>query len=80
MIPKIWKKKVKKCPKCGDTSILNGWVTKRIWADDIGGRIFCPKCNKTFNIDDYGISRYKIWKMLVEGWNRKVNESEDNKQ
>lgn len=74
MIPKIWNKKLKKCSKCGDKSKLNGWVTQRKWADDIGGRIFCPMCNKIFEVQEFGKSRYKVWKMLVDGWNN-INQS-----
>lgn len=69
MIPKIWQKKVKKCSQCGKKPIGSTW--QRIYTDDIGGRIICPKCYKTFVHEAYGVSRYMMWKWLVEGWNRK---------
>lgn len=68
MIPKNWQKKVKNCCHCDVKP--TGLVCQKIYADDIGGRIFCPKCYKTFTQQTYNITRYMMWKCLVEGWNK----------
>lgn len=69
MIPKNWQKKAKKCSQCGTSPI--GLVWQRVYADDTGGSIVCPKCYKTFVYETYNTSRYMVWKCLVEGWNKK---------
>lgn len=68
MIPKIWRSKIKRCENCG--TIPNGATWERVYAGDIGGRILCPKCNRTLVRVAYDISRYMMWKRLIQEWNR----------
>ena len=61
MIPEYWYKKVKKCPKC-ETTIprSNGLVYLSRLADDICGRIWCSKCHRTIDVEDFHRNRYKL--------------------
>ena len=78
MIPEYWYKKVKKCPKCGITIPRNnGLVYLSRLADDICGRIWCSKCHRTIDVEDFHRNRYKVWKAVVDKWN---DDSERNNQ
>lgn len=66
-LPKNWRSKIVECSHCKIKP--NGSVTLRVYADDIVGRIWCPNCHKTIDKSSFGISRYKMWALLIKDWN-----------